>query len=190
MENVKNVKLSILYPLFELSSGILFSLAYLSFGFSLQLIIALTFISMLLIVVLSDIEYMIISDSVLIVSGIILIIEIIFIYGFKTLGIGLLNGLISFVIMYLLRLFGNFLFKQDSMGGGDIKLMFIFGLVLGFDMAICSIFIGAIIGLPISLIFMKKKKDNIIPFGPFLSAGAVIILLSQINLETILNFYR
>ncbi len=183
-------KLSILYPLFELSSGILFSLAYLSFGFSLQLIIALTFISMLLIVVLSDIEYMIISDSVLIVSGILLIIEIIFIYGFKTLGIGLLNGLISFVIMYLLRLFGNFLFKQDSMGGGDIKLMFIFGLVLGFDMAICSIFIGAIIGLPISLIFMKKKKDNIIPFGPFLSAGAVIILLSQINLETILNFYR
>jgi len=183
-------KLSVLYPLFEFVCGILFALAYISFGFSLELIIALTFISMIMIIVLSDIEYMIIPDSVLITTTIILSLEVIFIYGFKQLGINIINGLIAFIFMYLLRLFGNFLFKQESMGGGDIKLMFLFGFVLGFDMSICSVFLAAIIGLPISLILLKIKKNNVIPFGPFLSIAAIIILLLKLDFQTILSLYQ
>lgn len=185
-----HVKLSILYPLFEFTCGILFALSYISFGFSLELIIALTFISMIMIIVLSDIEYMIIPDSVLITTTIILSIEVIFINGFKVFGMNILNGLIAFCFMYLLRLFGNFLFKQDSMGGGDIKLMFIFGFVLGFDMAICSVFLASIIGLPISLILLKIKKNHVIPFGPFLSIAAIIILLLKLDFQTILLLYQ
>lgn len=183
-------KLSILYPLFEFTCGILFALAYISFGFSLELIIALTFISMIMIIVLSDIEYMIIPDSVLITTTIILSLEVIFIYGFKELGINIINGILAFIFMYLLRLFGNFLFKQESMGGGDIKLMFLFGFVLGFDMSICSVFLAAIIGLPISLILLKIKKNNVIPFGPFLSIAAIIILLLKLDFQTILSLYQ
>ena len=183
-------KLSIFYPLYEVVSGILFSLTYISYGLTPQLIIALTFVSMILIIVLSDIEYMIISDSVLIVSSIFLIVEIFIIYDIKFLGLSILNGLISFAIMYLLRLFGNFIFKKDTMGGGDIKLMFIFGLVLDYKMAILSIFIASIIGLPISFIIIKKKKNHEIPFGPFLSLGALIILLFQLNLDKLLQIYN
>lgn len=183
-------KLSIFYPLYEFISGLLFALTYLSFGFSYQLIIALTFVSMLLIIVLSDIEYMIISDGVLIVSAILLMLEIFLIYDIKTLGYSILNGLIAFLIMFLLRLFGNFMFKKDTMGGGDIKLMFIFGLVLDYKMAILSIFIGSIIGLPISLILIKNKSNHEVPFGPFLSLGALIILLFQLNLDKLLEIYK
>ncbi len=183
-------KLSIFYPLYEFICGILFSLTYVSYGLTPQLIIALTFLSMLLIIVLSDIEYMIISDGVLIVSLLFLMIEIFVIYDLKTLGISLLNGLIAFTIMFLLRLFGNFMFKKDTMGGGDIKLMFLFGLVLDFKMAILSIFIGSIIGLPISLIIIKNKSNHEIPFGPFLALGALIILLFQLNLDKILEVYK
>ena len=183
-------KLSIMYPLYELLCGILFALTFISYGFSYQLIIALTFISMLLIIVLSDIEYMIISDSVLIVSTVILMIEILLIHDIKFLGISILNGLIAFGLMFLLRLFGNYIFKKDTMGGGDIKLMFLFGLVLGYKMSILSIFIGSIIGLPISLILINNKSNHEIPFGPFLSIGATIVLLFQITFDKILAIYR
>ena len=183
-------KLSIMYPLYELLCGILFALTFISYGFSYQLIIALTFISMLLIIVLSDIEYMIISDSVLIVSTVILMIEILLIHDIKFLGISILNGLIAFGLMFLLRLFGNYIFKKDTMGGGDIKLMFLFGLVLGYKMSILSIFIGSIIGLPISLILIRNKSNHEIPFGPFLSIGATIVLLFQITFDKILAIYR
>ena len=60
--------------------------------------------------------------------------------------------------MFLLKKFGDFIFKKESMGGGDIKLMFIFGMVLTYPIAVLSIFMGSLIGLPIALIIMHKKK--------------------------------
>ena len=76
------------------------------------------------------------------------------------------------------------------MGGGDIKLMFIFGMTLTYPIAILSIFVGSLIGLPIALLIIWSKKDHIIPFGPFLAAGATLLLLMQVNLDTILNLYN
>ncbi len=183
-------KLSFFYPLYEFISGVLFALSYISYGFTLQLIITLTFVSLLLIITLSDIEYMIISDGVLIFFILTLMLEIFLIYDIKTLGISILNGLISFTIMFLLRLLGNFIFKKDTMGGGDIKLMFIFGLVLDYKMALLSIFIGSFIGLPISLILIRNKKNHEIPFGPFLALGSLVILLTQFNFDKLLNLYK
>ena len=183
-------KISLFYPIFELLTGILFVLCYLSFGLTPKLIIALTFVSMMIIIVVSDYHYLIISDGVLITFAIILFIEIILINGLQQALYSLLNGVLAFVTMYLLKKFGDFLFKKESMGGGDIKLLFIFGMVLTYPIAILSIFIGSIIGLPLALIILYKKKDNVIPFGPFLAAGATLLLLLQINLDTIINLYR
>lgn len=180
-------KISWFYPIFEMSTGVLFALSYLIFGFSIEFVIAISFISMLLIIVLSDYEYMIIPDEVLIFFGLLLSIEIGIGYGWQTLLSQIGQGILAFIIMFLLKQLGNFLFKKESMGDGDIKLMAVFGLVLGFPMAILSIFIGSIIGLPISIILLKKKSTHIIPFGPFLSAGALIILLTQINFEWLIH---
>lgn len=182
-------KISLFYPIFEALTGVLFALAYLSFGFSLKLIIALTFISMVIIITVSDYHYFIISDEVLIFFGIILWFEILFINGLSVALWSLVHGLIAMVVMYLLKLFGDFLFKKESMGGGDIKLMFIFGMVLSFPVAILSIFVGSFIGLPISLVVVYKNKTDIIPFGPFLSAGATLLLLMQVTTQTIIDFY-
>lgn len=177
-------KIPIMHPLFELASGILFALAYLSFKSDIgQLIIALTFISILLIIFVSDMEYMIIPDEVLIVGLIVLAVEKLFRFGIENVLYSLLDGVICFILMLLLKKLGDFLFKKESMGGGDIKLLFVFGFVLGWPMAIISIFIGSIIGLPLSLIVIAKKLSHEIPFGPLLSMGAVIILLLQINIE-------
>lgn len=181
-------KISWFYPLFETACGILFVLAFISFEFDPKIIIALTFISMLIIVVVSDYHYMIIPDEVLIFFAIVLTIEIGLIEGINSMGNALINGVLAFLTMWGIKLIGDFIFKKESMGGGDIKLMFIFGLVLSFPMSIVSIFLASLIGLPISLISLKKNKSHEIPFGPFLALGALIILLAQINFNMILNW--
>lgn len=174
------------YMIFELLTGLLFAGSYLIFGFSIEFIIALIFISMSIIVIISDYQTMIIPDEVLIVAGIGIIICK-FIQGMNIGILSLTDGIIAFGIMFLIKLFGDFLFKKESMGGGDIKLMFIFGMVLGWKMTIISIFLASFIALPISLILMFTKKEHIVPFGPFLSVSALIIFLTQLNFDTLLN---
>ena len=74
------------------------------------------------------------------------------------------------------------------MGGGDIKLLGVYGIVLGVPMSIVSIFLAAIIGLPISLVLLKKNKSHEIPFGPFLAVSAIIIFLTQLDFNTLISF--
>lgn len=181
-------KIAWYYPVFEFLCGIVFMLCYLVFGITPELLKALTFVSMLIIIMVSDFNYMIIPDEVLLFFGCLLALEIGIIDGYKVLISSLINGLIAFVAMYLLKVLGDFMFKKESMGGGDIKLMFIFGLVLGAPLAIISIFIGSLVGLPISLILLSKNSEHIVPFGPYLSIGATIILLLNIDFNTLINF--
>ena len=180
-------KISIFYPLFEIFCGLLFGFSYLSYGFSIDLVIVLTFISMIVIIILSDIYYMIISDGVLLFFAVALFVEMIFIYDIKFALMHLVYGLISFLIMYSLKLLGDFLFKKESMGGGDIKLLFVFGLMFGWQMSLVSIFLAAIIGLPISLLMLKKSEDHVLPFGPYLGLSAILIVLFKIDINFVLD---
>ena len=180
-------KISIFYPLFEFVCGLLFGFSFLSYGFSFELIIVLTFISMVMIIVLSDIYYMIISDGVLLFFGICLLIEMFFIHRFHYSLFHFLSGFIAFIIIYLLKLFGDFLFKRESMGGGDIKLMFTYGIMFGWEMSIVSIFLAAIIGLPISLFLLRKSDDHVLPFGPYLGMAALLIVLFKIDIDLVMS---
>lgn len=180
-------KIPLFHPLYEIFVGLLFMFSYISFGFTGDFVIALTFVSMLAIIIVSDYYYMIIPDEILIFFGVTLALEVLLINGIDAFGISLLSGIISFGVMFLIKLFGDLIFKTESMGGGDIKLLFFLGFILGWPQALLSIFLGSIIGLPISLIVLKIKNTNIIPFGPFLALGAIIILLTQFNIEILLN---
>jgi leader peptidase (prepilin peptidase)/N-methyltransferase len=180
-------KIPLFHPLYEIFVGLLFMFSYISFGFTGDFVIALTFVSMLAIIIVSDYYYMIIPDEILIFFGVTLALEVLLINGIDAFGISLFSGIISFGVMFLIKLFGDFIFKTESMGGGDIKLLFFLGFILGWPQALLSIFLGSIIGLPISLIVLKIKNTNIIPFGPFLALGAIIILLTHFNIEILLN---
>lgn len=181
-------KISGFYPFFEFLTGVFFSLSYIKFGISIDLLIAITFISMLMIIIISDYLYFIIPDEVLIFFGILLAIQIFIKGGIFSLGWAILDGIIALLIMLLLKKLGDFLFKKESMGGGDIKLLFIFGLLFEWENALLIIFLGSIIGLPVSLIIVKKERGHIIPFGPFLSAGALLMLFTHIDINTIIKF--
>lgn len=181
--------ISLFYPIFELLTGALFVICYWIFGLNIDFIIAITFISTLLIVIISDYQTMIIPDELLIFSSIVLIIEIFIKSGLKVTLLSTGEGIISFMIMLLIKKIGDFLFKKESMGGGDIKLMFLFGLVFGPYMSIISIFIASFIALPVSIITLYKKKEHIIPFGPFLSISAIIIILTKIDFNFIIHLF-
>lgn len=180
-------KLSWKYPLYELATGILFSLCYVLFKFTWPLIIGITFVSAIMIIVISDIEYYIIPDEVIVFSSILLLIELFLIHGWKASLLHLLSGTCSFILMYGVKCLGDFAFKKESMGGGDIKLMFLIGLVIGFPMSIITIFLSSFIGLPISLFILFYKKTNIIPFGPFLGIAAILILFTQFDFTMFLS---
>lgn len=179
-------KIPVLSTLIELLTAILFLIAYIRFGISIKLFIALIFISMLVIVIVSDIRYMVICDEVLIIGNILIFILLIISIGFKNSIISLVYGIASLLIMLSIKTLGDIIFKKESMGGGDIKLMFTFGLVLGIPSSVASIFLASFIGLPISLIMMKKNSSHELPFGPYLSIAAIILLLSGIDVVNVL----
>jgi len=183
-----NQNLPISYLIVEVITGSLFTVSYKVFGFTPELLINLIFLSGMIIVIVSDIEYMIILDEVLVVSSVLIVLAKLIFFGVNTTLISLANAIGAFLIMYLVKLAGDFIFKKESLGGGDIKLMFLFGLVLGLPMSIVTIFFATFIAFPIALYVLMSRKDNMIPFGPFLSIAAIILQISKLNLNDIINF--
>lgn len=77
--------------------------------------------------------------------------------------------------------------KGRGIGGGDIKLMFAAGLLLGWKKIIVALILGCVIGSIIHLILMRvSKKGRMLAFGPYLSAG---ILLAILFGEQLINWY-
>ncbi len=181
-------KISPLSTYMELFSGILYALSFFVFGRSYELFIALGIVSLLIILSVSDISYYIIPDEILIFFTGYFLIVITIKSGVMAALYALLSGIVLFGFMYIIMLLGNFIFKKESLGGGDIKLMFVIGLVLNPFLGIVVIFLASFIALPISLIILWKKRQNLIPFGPFLLIGFTLIYFMQLSMSTIIEF--
>lgn len=180
-------KIPIIIPVCEILGATLFSIAYFRFGFSYNLIIALLISSLFIIVLVTDTKYYIIPDSILIIFSILLIVVQYLNVGPKELLIHILTGIGLFLVMYLIMLLGEKMFKKESLGGADVKLLFLFGLVLEPMMGIVSIFLGSIIALPVSLIVLVKNKNNMIPFGPFLITSLIILFYSGVTMDYLIQ---
>ena len=174
----------------EFFTGVLFARSYAVFGFSLELWIALGIVSMLAIVSVSDMSYMIIPDEVLIFfSGYFLILMALR-FGVLESLFHILYGLFLFGVMYLIMLLGNFLFKKESLGGGDIKMMFVFGTVLHPLLGLISIFLGSFLALPVSFLLLKKNRLSIIPFGPFLLISFAFLYFTKLDASMVIHFIQ
>lgn len=178
-------KIAPFYPIVELSTGILFAISYYSFGFSYELLLSLFIISMLMIIIVSDLMYLIIPDEILTFFGILIIIVKLLSIGLQNTLLQIGSGILLFLFMYALMKLGDFLFKTESLGGGDVKLMAIVGLILDPVLGIVVIFVASLIALPVSLFLAFHKKENIIPFGPFLVLALLLIYLMKIDINTI-----
>lgn len=146
------------------------------YDFTFHFWIATILTCALMVTIISDFLYYYISDRVLVISGISIIITLCIYLEMSEVFKYIISSALLFLIMYGLKLLGNYMFKKESLGDGDIKLMAIIALALGVINSFVALFIGSVIGLIFSLIISKKNKEGIIPFGPFLLIGALMTL--------------
>lgn len=172
-------RISFIYPLIELLCGHLFCLSYFIYGFSYQTLIMLVLSSLLIIIFVSDFKYYIILDGPLIISSVLILVIYLVFAGLNKMLFSLFAGILLFCIMYLLKLFGDKVFKRESLGGGDIKLAFVIGISLGFRLSFFSIVIASFIALPYAIYILNKKEDKEMPFGPFLISATLILFATS-----------
>jgi leader peptidase (prepilin peptidase)/N-methyltransferase len=165
-------RISSLYPLMELATAVLFTISPLLVGWSKELVISWTLISLLIIIIVSDIRYMVIPDKVLLFFAVIFIIERIFI-PLHPWWDSLVGAIIGFSLLLLIAFV-----SKGGMGGGDIKLFALLGFVLGGKMVLlsffCSTFYGTIFGL-IGMVLGKVRRGEPMPFGPYIAMGTLTV---------------
>ena len=181
-------RISFKYPFVEFLNAILYVIILWRFGpqLSWSLLIYAIFVSSLIVITFIDLEHQIIPD-IITLPGVVLAL----IFGstilpdpfsgvdlnFKTSIAGVLLG---GGLFYAIGVLGTAVFKQEAMGGGDIKMMAMVGGFLGWKGVILTTFLGSLLGsvIGIFLIITKgKKMGSKIPFGPYLAFGAIITLL-------------
>lgn len=167
------------YFMTELLSGALFALCYKAYGINYNLYLSLIISSLVIIIFVSDSKYMIINDSPLVISSILVFIIKFICSGYKVALMSIFDGLIIFLVAYLLMLFGKMLFKQEALGGGDIKLSFVAGMFLGIKFGILYIVLASFLAFPYAIYITIKNKDNMLPFGPFLVSSLLIVFLNM-----------
>ena len=75
------------------------------------------------------------------------------------------------------------LFDKELLGGGDIKLLFVTGIYLGWEKNLWALLFASIIGIAIGMMMLKRKTkdqqaDSYFPFGPAIAAGAMITMIA------------
>jgi len=92
----------------------------------------------------------------------------------KSFGQSLLGVLVGGGAIYAMGLLGDFIFKKESMGGGDVKLLAMIGAFLGWKSALLTFFIAPFFGAVYGIVEKIRTKDSAIAYGPFLVLGALI----------------
>ena len=102
-----------------------------------------------------------------------------------------LDYLIGFLCVSVFLLLLYYVTGGRAIGGGDVKLMAVCGLLLGWKLIIFAFLLGCIIGSVIHLIRMKVSGEgHVLAMGPYLSAGvAIAVLWGNEFLQWYLHFY-
>ena len=166
----------------ELLLAVVFVLTTLKFDITWNLLLMMFFVCILYLVSVTDLYEQIIPDSALFVAtgfrvGYFVVFEEVTWQG--TLGL-LVDGLAVSLPLLVLVLIMEKILKKDAMGGGDIKLLFVTGIYLGWAENLLAIFFACIIGIVVGMVQMKQSEDEesvYFPFGPSIAMGAVIAML-------------
>ena len=176
------------YPFVECLSGFLSLLLYIKYGAHLQYIVYLFFALSLVVVTFIDLDHKIIPD-ILSLPGIGMGIAVSFLPGTIFWLDSLIGAIAGGGILFLVAVGYERMTGRDGMGGGDIKLLALIGAWMGWKplpmVLLISSFSGALIGA-VFIWFSGKGYRVQIPFGPFLSFGAILCLFFG---EAILNWY-
>jgi leader peptidase (prepilin peptidase)/N-methyltransferase len=170
--------ISLQYPLVEGITALSSFLLFLEFGISWSYLFYFSFVASLIVITVIDLYHQIIPD-VISLPGIGVGVFASLILPKMTILNSLLGTLLGGGSLFAVATLYQWLFKREGMGGGDIKLLAMIGAFLGWKAVVLTILSGSLVGSITGIIVMVAKGKDFkyaIPFGPFLSLGAVISL--------------
>jgi leader peptidase (prepilin peptidase)/N-methyltransferase len=174
-------RISARYFAVELLTGLLYVALYSRYGLSLELAVVLLFVTVLIVVSFIDLEFRIIPD-VLSLGGLLAGAGFSF-FRMPTFSYmdALWGVLLGGGVLWAIASGYELLRKREGMGGGDIKLLAMIGSFCGtkgvlFSL-VCGSLLGTLVGIPLMIIKHADTKYAL-PFGPFLSLGAALYVLT------------
>jgi leader peptidase (prepilin peptidase) / N-methyltransferase len=176
-------------PLVEALTATLFAIAFRRYGLSAQFIVVLAYMSVFVVIMFIDLEHQLILNVVVYPAAIAAIVLLAvdslaprsgvfgdnLIYFAPPIVSGFIAGLTA-AIFFLAVIY----LSRGGMGMGDAKTAGLIGLVCGFPLTIIAVFIGILAGGVTGMVLLAVRKagrKTAIPFGPFLSIGAIVTLL-------------
>jgi len=176
------------YFLVEAVTAVMALLTYWKFGMSLAFLAAFLFVATLIVIAFIDIEHQIIPHEVILPGIPLSLLAAVFIMGIPLLDsfLGIMIGIGS---LYLIAVYYEQITGTEGMGGGDVNLMGMLGAFLGWKSLLFVLMIAAFTGAAVGITMMMTKGKTMkyaMPFGPFLSLGAVVYLFWG---KTIYNFF-
>jgi leader peptidase (prepilin peptidase)/N-methyltransferase len=91
--------------------------------------------------------------------------------------LSLLGAGVGAASIYAIGVIGEWLFKKEAMGGGDVKLMAMIGSFVGWKYILLVFFIAPFFGAVVGVYLKFVKKTDIIPYGPYLSLATFVVIL-------------
>jgi len=160
------------YPIIEAVNGLLYVLVFAVNGLNLISIIYALFTSALLVLTIIDWRTYEIPISINIFILVLGCLKVVLDFN------NFLDYLIGFFIVSGFLLVLYMITKGRAIGGGDIKLMAVAGLLLGWQLIVLAFLIGCVLGSILHLIRMKVSgAERMLAMGPYLSAGLFIAML-------------
>ncbi len=183
--------ISVRYPLVELLSSLIAVALLFRFGPGVRFVIYYFWACALLVITFIDLDLLIIPDRLSIggaAVGILLIPWLMVGWKDALIGLTLGAGMLAAVI------YGYFLLTgKQGMGGGDVKLLGMIGVFTGWQGVLFTVFMGSLMGTVVGIpwaYFHKNRETTTlkaaIPFGPFLSLGALLYVLWG---DAVINWY-
>lgn len=182
-------KISWIYPTVELITAALFATFYARYGLSWTTLgfwyMSLTLVAVFFI----DLEHQIIPNK-LTYPGVLVGLATSIFSSHLPWHQSLLGAAVGAGVFIGVAVLGHYMFKKESMGGGDVKLAAMLGAFLGIGRILLVFVLSAAIGLVISLVAMavseKIRRERIIPFGPFIALATFVVAFYG---EQIVDFY-
>ncbi len=166
-------KISVQYPLIELLNGALYCIVFAVYGISVEALLYALLASALITLSVIDFRTYEIPVGInifILALGLIRIATDFTHWSDYAVGFLLVSG-----FLYLVHL----VTRGRGIGGGDIKLMAVSGLLLGWKQILLAFVMGCIIGSVIHIARMKiSGQGHMLAFGPYLSIGILISALA------------
>lgn len=172
-----------MYPLIELLTGCLFLFSYIQIGEHPELIVAIALCSLLIIILVTDLTFMLIPNKLLLFFlPIFILLRIVYpSESFFSHFIGGVTGILLLAIIILL--------SNGGMGGGDMKLFGVIGYVVGLKKLLLTLFLSCVIGAGVGmflLLFRVVGRKQPIPFAPYIVIATII---TYFNGDELINWY-